>query len=333
MLVHSKIDTAPRHGVRALLLALATLVAAPGAPARTPGPPAGEHRIAVSDGTELYVKVTGRGPVCMLIHGGPGQGTLSTEKMGASTLEEFLTIVYVDQRGSGKSPEAADYHLPRMISDFDEVRSALGVERMCLIAHSFGGLLAVNYAARHPERVSSLVMANATLQFLGPHHARMQIAFADKLLGRPATDLPSDIDPVALDAASEAARIAVIQSGQGYRFITEHLDTLKRMNEIERSYERTRSFGPAVLNQRALYPEYYADYAPMSAAIDRPVMVISSRADYAVGPDEYRRFRFPRQTTVILDGGHISYHDQNAAFVRAIKAFTTKAEARSRTGR
>jgi proline iminopeptidase len=282
---------------------------------------AGEHQITVSDGTSVHVKVSGKGPACMLIHGGPGQGSLSTEKMGFDALEQFLTIIYVDQRGAGKSPDATDYHMPRVIADFDDVRQKLGIKKMCLIAHSFGGLLAVNYVTQYPKHVSSLVMANATLQFLGPHHARMQINFANELLGAPVVSLPDSNDAAALDIASEEARLAILKSGQGYRFLTESLDTIKRMNEIDRSYARTRSFGSAVLNQRASYPEYYADYAPMTASINKPVLVISSRADYAVGPDEYRRFRFPKQTTVVLDGGHISYYDQNPKFVAAIKGF------------
>lgn len=46
-----------------------------------------------SDSTELYVKVAGHGPVCLFVHGGPGQGTLSFEEMGGDSLEDFLTIL------------------------------------------------------------------------------------------------------------------------------------------------------------------------------------------------------------------------------------------------
>lgn len=324
MSMKAKIRSALRRAFPLCIAGLAVLTGEGHAATRPPA--AGEHRISVSDGTPLYVKVSGTGPVCMLIHGGPGQGTLSTEQMGFSELERFFTIVYVDQRGSGRSPEASDYRMSRMVEDFDDVRRSLKIDRMCLIAHSFGGLLALNYTRTHPDRVMSLVMANATLQFLGPYHARMQIDFAGKLLGRPADSPAADIAPAALDEASENARAAVVKSGQGYRFVTENIETLRRMNEIERSYIRTRSFGPAILKDRAVHAEYYADYAPLSASIDKPVLVISSRADYAVGPDEYRRFRFPRATTVILDGGHISYFDQNAGFVDAIRNFMLSAE-------
>lgn len=38
-------------------------------------------------------------------------------------------MIYLDQRGSGKSPDATNYHLDRVVDDIEEVRSALGVDR------------------------------------------------------------------------------------------------------------------------------------------------------------------------------------------------------------
>lgn len=290
----------------------------------TPAPPrlaADERRIRMSDGAEIYLKVAGHGPACMLVHGGPGQGSLSTEKMGADKLESFLTMVYVDQRGSGKSADAQNYHLDRVVKDFEEVRQALGVDKLCLIAHSFGGILAVDYAKRYPQHVSELVLANISLHFLGPENSRMQIDLVNRLLGKTVVVVADDADEVTLAEAREQARAALMKSGKGYRFLTEDTDSIRVMSQIDSSYERSRGFGNAIFDQRAAYPEYWIDYASVTADIQSPVLVITSSKDYAVGPDEYKRFRFPNQKTVILDGGHISYYENNAAFVAAIRDF------------
>ncbi|MCL1635960.1 alpha/beta fold hydrolase [Luteimonas sp. SX5] len=313
-----------------LVLALAACTQ----PATAPSPPAaasaaapiaalaaGERRIKMSDGAEIYLKVAGKGPVCMLVHGGPGQGSLSTEKMGADKLEDFLTMVWLDQRGSGKSPDAQDYRLERVVQDFDEVRRALGADKMCLIAHSFGGILAVEYAKRYPQHVSELVLANSTLHFLGPENSRMQIAFVNRLLGRTVVAVADDANEAALAEGRERARAALMKSGKGYRFLTENTDSIRVMSEIDGGYERSRGFGNAIFEQRGAYPEYWIDYAPVSARIRSPVLVITSSKDYAVGPDEYKRFRFAHQKTVTLDGGHISYYENNAEFVAAIREF------------
>ncbi len=295
--------------------------AAASAAAPTPALAAGERRIKMSDGAEIYLKVAGKGPVCMLVHGGPGQGSLSTEKMGADKLEDFLTMVWLDQRGSGKSPDAQNYRLDRVVQDLEEARQALGVDKLCLIAHSFGGILAVDYAKRYPQHVSELILANITLHFLGPENSRMQIDFVNRLLGKTVVSVADDADEAALAEGREKARAALMQSGKGYRFLTEDTDSIRAMSEIDGGYERSRGFGNAIFDQRDAYPEYWIDYAPATADIESPVLVITGSKDYAVGPDEYKRFRFPNQKTVTLDGGHISYYENNAEFVAAIRDF------------
>jgi proline iminopeptidase len=283
----------------------------------------GERKVTPSDGVELYVEVAGRGPACLVVHGGPGQGTRSFEKMGADALEAFATMIYVDQRGSGSSALAKDYHLARVVEDFEEVRRAVGVDRVCLVAHSFGGILAVEYARRYPAHVSELIMANATLEFLGPGQQRMEIAFINQLLqslGRAPVAMPAEETPATLAATSDAARAALFKTDQGFRLLTDHVETIKKMMEID-NYERARGFGNAVMNQRETYPEYWKDHAPASAEVQPPVLVLASAKDYAVGPHEHERFRFPRQQVVVLDTGHISYFDANAAFAGAIRTF------------
>ncbi len=311
---------------------IATLAAcahpAPSAPTRAaaamPKPAVlapGERRIKASDGAELYLKIAGKGPVCMLVHGGPGQGSLSTEKMGADKLEDFLTMVWFDQRGSGKSPDAQNYHLDRVVQDFEDARQALGVDKMCLIAHSFGGILAVEYAKRYPQHVSALVMVNTILHFRGPENARAQIDFANRLLGKEVVKVAPDADQAALAKARDEARAALMKSGQGYRYLTEHPESIRAMSAIDGSYERSRGYGTAVVTQPETYPEYAVDLAPDTASIQVPVLVIAGSKDYAVGPDEHKRFRFPNQKVAVFDGGHMSYYENNTEFVGAIREF------------
>lgn len=305
--------------------ATAAPAAAPAAPA--PAAPvlrSGERRLTVSDGAELYLKIAGQGPVCLFVHGGPGQGSRSFEQMGGNALEQFLTVIYLDQRGSGLSKDAASYHLERVTQDFEEVRQALGVDKLCVIAHSFGGILAVDYARRYPARVSKLVLANATLQFLGPEQRRMQIDFVNRALGRKVVDVPADADAPTLAAAHAKAREELARSGQGYRLLGENVETVRTQARVD-SYERSRGFGSAVIAGREALPEYFADHAPVSAEIALPVLVIASAGDHAVGPDEHRRFRFPDQRIVTLNTGHMSYFEDTAGFADAIRRFVVGA--------
>jgi proline iminopeptidase len=283
--------------------------------------PLGELRLIVSDGSQLHVKVAGQGSPCLFVHGGPGQGSASFEQMGGRELEGFVTMIYLDQRGAGNSPNATDYSLDRVVRDIDETRQQLGVEKVCLIAHSFGGILAVEYARRYPERVSRLVMAFSTLHFLSEYNDRMQIAAVNEILDRDVATLSDTADRGAIRAASATARAALMADGQGYRLLTPNPETTLRMSEIDRSYTRSRGYGSAVLALEGTDSEYYRDYAPQTESIQHPVLVLAGTEDYAIGPDEHLKFRFPHQTIVVLETGHLGYFDATPQFVSAIRDF------------
>lgn len=284
----------------------------------------GERFITASDGAKIFVKVEGHGQPCMLIHGGPGQGFLSTEQLGFNRVEQFTTMIYVDQRGSGHSPDASNYHLNRVVQDFEDVRSALGIKKMCLIAHSFGGLLAVNYAARFPSHVSGIVLANSTLHFRGPEQARMQIDFVNRILGREVVRIPENTDAATMMKLQEKARSALVKSGQGYRFLADNKDGIIEMSKVDASYKRSNGFGRAVIEDVAKYPEYEYDYVPMSRDIRMPVLIIAGAKDYAIGPHAHEAFMFPNSSTVILNAGHMSYFEDSEGFSAAIEAFVKK---------
>jgi len=104
-------------------------------------------------------------PPLILLHGGPGLSETRLFRHFNAPLEQAFTLVYWDQRGSGKS---FDRKIPRtsmtveqFIADLDELVEAvcqrLGKTQVALFGHSWGSVLGVLYAARHPERVSAYV--------------------------------------------------------------------------------------------------------------------------------------------------------------------------------
>ena len=89
-----------------------------------------QQMIKMSDGTKLYVEVHGKGTPCLYLHGGPGSGSEWMQKLGGNILEKHFMVIYLDQRGVGRSesPRDSDYTLSRQVKDFDEVRQALGIK-------------------------------------------------------------------------------------------------------------------------------------------------------------------------------------------------------------
>jgi pimeloyl-ACP methyl ester carboxylesterase/DNA-binding CsgD family transcriptional regulator len=103
----------------------------------------------------------------------------------SEALAERRMLVRYDPRGSGLSDrDVADFSLDALVSDLEAVVDALGLRRVPLIGLCQGGVIATAYAARHPERVSRLVLYDSYLHgaFTGdvPEHlARQAQAFAE----------------------------------------------------------------------------------------------------------------------------------------------------------
>ena len=120
--------------------------------------------VTTSDSARLYYHVIGHGADTIIaIHGGPGmdQETIAGD---FAVLGAKHTVSFYDQRGGGRSTLPADtttLFAARQIQDLDELRKHFGVERVTLVAHSYGPLLAASYAIAHPVNVKRMV-------FFGP---------------------------------------------------------------------------------------------------------------------------------------------------------------------
>lgn len=129
----------------------------------SPGQPAArEGAIPVGDGA-LWFREVGQGPPVIVLHGGPDFDCnyLLPE---LDVLADAYRLIYYDQRGRGRSaanvrPE--DVSLASDVEDLKRVRRFVGLETVALLGHSWGGLLALEYAVRHPERVSHLILLNS----------------------------------------------------------------------------------------------------------------------------------------------------------------------------
>ncbi|MBI2765986.1 MAG: alpha/beta hydrolase [Chloroflexi bacterium] len=97
-------------------------------------------------------------PVVMMIHGLAGQA--HTFDAIAARLAAKYHVYALDVRGRGESewgpPDG--YHVDNYVADLEAVRGALGLDRMALVGTSMGGMIAMNYAPRFPERVTRAVL-------------------------------------------------------------------------------------------------------------------------------------------------------------------------------
>lgn len=126
-------------------------------------------------GSRLAVYVSGAStdPV-VLLHGGPGVPDYLAPV--AEILALRHQVIRYDQRGTGQSTaEMGRFGLSEQVADLEAVRVALGLERIGLFGHSWGGTLAQLYARTHPDRASKLFLSNSGIG-LGEDWKRMERA-------------------------------------------------------------------------------------------------------------------------------------------------------------
>ena len=124
-----------------------------------PAPHEGFVSVAVS---ELYSREIGQGQPMIVLHGGPSFGH-SYLLPDLDRLSVAYRLIYYDQRGRGRSVSDAppeEVSIQSEMDDLEAVRSHFQVDQVALLGHSWGGLLAMEYALRHPERVSHLILLN-----------------------------------------------------------------------------------------------------------------------------------------------------------------------------
>jgi proline iminopeptidase len=126
---------------------------------------AGIRMIPVAGGKyKVWTKRIGSGSVkVLLLHGGPGFPHDYLEAMESFLPQAGIEMYYYDQLGVGNSDVPDDptlWTLPRYLSEVEEVRRGLGLDHFVLYGHSWGGILAMEYALNYQQHLRGLVISN-----------------------------------------------------------------------------------------------------------------------------------------------------------------------------
>lgn len=155
----SGVSAGPRATAAAGTMAAAGAMAAAVAPAAAVHPPGGFVEV---NGARLWYEIEGKGEPVLLIAGGPGASHAYFHPW-FSALADSFRVVYFDAFGRGRSGRATPGHRYSFAGDVEDVeglRKALGLGKINLIGHSYGGMVAQAYALRYPGSLRRLVLAN-----------------------------------------------------------------------------------------------------------------------------------------------------------------------------
>lgn len=270
-------------------------------------------KFATSDGRKLTYRKLGHGPALVVHPGGPGFS--STYLGDLAALWEQFTLIMLNPRGTGASERPGDqraYRLDDYVSDLDELRQHLGLDRMSLLGYSHGGLVAQAYASAYPERVGRLVLAATAARF-GPEQKAATAAAKEKRSGQ-----PWYADAVA--AADEAHALESVTDEQLRSFVFRQMPFyFARFGPAEAGYLDT--FSSETINADALtaFGEEMStlDLRSQDASITAPTLVITGEEDFICGPvcahDISRSIAGAREL-IIGDAGHMVFVEQAQAF-------------------
>jgi proline iminopeptidase len=99
-------------------------------------------------------------PTLIVMHGGPGFDH-STLRPYFDRFADTHQVLYIDHRGNGRSTGAPDtWRLDQWGDDIKAICDALGIEKPVVYGNSFGGMVAMSYAARHPSHPAKLILSS-----------------------------------------------------------------------------------------------------------------------------------------------------------------------------
>lgn len=280
-----------------------------------------ESYVPVSSG-RLYVREIGSGTPLVVLHGGPdfNHNYLLPELDG---LASAFRLLYYDQRGRGKSSldvSPDDVTIESEVDDLDRLREHLGLNELSLLGHSWGSLLAMEYATRRPDRVSQLVLMNSA----PASHADL-LHFRERRGAGEAENLAKMRD---ISARQPYARGDIKTEAEYYR--AHFSATLRRPELLDAVVQRLRAHFSAadIIKARAIEQRLY-DQTWLSPAYDLLPRLQQCRAHTLVihGEHDFVPLDCARHIThavpgarlvVIKESGHFSYLERLAEVSEAI---------------
>jgi proline iminopeptidase len=289
--------------------------------------------MVLDGGAELYVREVSDGPPLVIVHGGPDfdHEYLLPEM---DRLAAWFHLVFYDQRGRGRSfvgEPPTRVTMATEVDDLERVRAWIGLDSVAVVGHSWGGLLAMEYALAHRSRVSHLVLMNTA----PPSHADVAELRAELTRRRSAEQTARMTELRSSPAFAEGDITADVEYYRIHYGTTVRDATLLDgvIGRLRKAFT-AQSILVARRIEQQLYDDTWSrpdyDLIPALGQLDTTTLVIHGDDDF-VPLSIVRRIvdALPHaQLVVIPDCGHFSYLEQPDRVISTITGFLTNAAAR-----
>jgi len=297
-------------------VALALLVATPAAAQVSPFPASFQTQELAVNGTTLHVRVGGKGPAVLIIHGYGESGDMWSPL--AADLARDHTVIVPDLRGMGLSGRASGgFTKKNQAADMAGVLDRLGFDKVDVVAHDIGNMVAYAFAMLYPGRVHRLVVIDAPVPGIGPWDEILKnpLLWHFRFGGPDMERLVAGRERIYLD-----------------RFWNEFSADPKRFNEGARRHYAALYARPGAMHagfsQFAAFDQDAADNRALLAErgkLRMPVLALGGEKSF--GPMMAVAMRATADNVeegVIPDSGHWIMEEDPAATTQMIRAFLEK---------
>jgi proline iminopeptidase len=248
------------------------------------------------------------------VNGGPGlsHAYMMQNDLWQRVAAHRLVILY-DQRGTGASKKMqpnAPQTMDAQVADLDAIRNALSLDRIAVLGDSYGGMIAMAYAAAHPEHVSRLILSDS---------AAPSWKAVVHLLPQVFPDREEQGDAEAKNLAPDPERAA--QAG-----LVNHMRMMFYSTEMRDAYVSHMGdlgFVPAV-GRAVQQATEKLDLTPKLAGFQFPTLVMTGRYDMNVAPLTAWRMAhaIPGAQIVFFEkSGHLPAYEEPEKYLKVLETF------------
>jgi proline iminopeptidase len=276
-------------------------------------------------GGKLFYRTVGKGFPLIVLHGGPGldQDYLLPQLY---KLAENNLVVFYDQRGSGRSLETKldekHINIDQFVEDLETLRISLGFDKFILMGHSWGGLLAMQYAVGHQENLMGLILLNTA-----PADSKGQKAFLDEFEFR-AKNIHNDIKP--FFAYEDFKELNAAQISDLYRkFLSVYFYNSEKVRDLSLNFSvASAQSGFKVLEEmsKTFWLQPNINLFPSLKRLSVPTFILHGKQDIvpAWAAQEIKD-AIPQSEIVVLDHcDHFPYIEQPSQFFIELNKFLRK---------
>ena len=278
----------------------------------------------VEEGTKLFYTVMGTGTPILILHGGPGLDHSYLLPQMAKLSGQYKLIFY-DQRGTGRSGGSVDTEsitLDKFIDDVEGVRASFNLDKVNLLGHSWGAMLAMLYAMKYPGHVHSLILADcsgASAEYLrqGNGIQKGRLTESERLVIATLTQMDTFKNRTP-ETMEEYFRIL---------FRATFFDK-KLVDSLTLAFTDATARNVITIGQLLFRGMENFDYHKQLSAITCPTLIIHGSGD-AVPVEAalkiHKRIR-NSQLVILQRSGHFPFIESPAEFFKAISDFLGRAE-------